>query len=300
MLRPAFLLGLLVATAAQAQTTQDRQRCAIRLSGTLLGTTPSAALLASTNPQSMVDAMLAQPEFIEKFSRWINADFNRDPGMTAPEDASYYLSKYVLSNGKPWSEMFVGQYDINADATAGAVVVSNPNGLGYFRTKAWMMRYAGNELDGYRIVSAYRMMNNVLGLHLVAAVNTNGVNATGRQAPACAGCHYNNIYGLDYVAKILSRRVGTGTTMTFAPPSEGPQVLLGGIQVNDDKSFVTAMVGSLDFRYRACRIAVQYLYGRSELKCEGPVFDTCMSAFSASGTMQAAVAAIAKDPSFCQ
>ena len=42
------------------------------------------------------------------------------------------------------------------------------------------------------------------------------------------------------------------------------------------------------------------LYARAEFKCEGPVFDACMTAFEAAGTMPAALAAIAKAPSFCQ
>ena len=290
----------LLATTASAQTAEQRQRCATRLSGVLLGRTPSATLLSAADPQAQVDAMLGSPEFIEKFSRFVNSQFNSDPGETAPEDASYWMSRYVLANNRPWRDMFVGALRVDADATAGAVVVNDANGLGYFRSPAWMRRYAGNELEGYRIAAGYRMMNNVLGLKLVAAVNTEGVDATGRRQAACAGCHYNNVYGLDYVAKVLSKRVGTGTAMTFAAPTEGAQVLFGGVQVTDDRSMVNAMVGSLDFRFNACRLATQFLYARTEHKCEGPVFDRCMSAFATSGTMQSALAAIAKDPGFCQ
>lgn len=293
---------LLVASTASAQN-EARERCATRLSGSLLGQTPTAALLGATNPQTSVDAMIATPVFQEKFSRFINAKLNDDPGETPAEDASYYLAKYVLQNNRPWRDMFIGLYRVNpgATATADAVVAADANGLGYFRSRAWMVRYAGNELDGYRINAAYRMMNNVLGLKLVAAVNTNGVNAAGRMQAACAGCHYNNTFGLDYVSKILSRRVGTdAATMTFRAPNEGPQPVLGGLMLSDDKAFVTAMVNSTDFKFNVCRTAMEFLYARAEFKCEGPVFDACMASFDNTSTIQSAVAAIAKDPGFCQ
>lgn len=300
---PVLLAALVVSGAARAQTVEARERCATRLSATLLGQSPTAAQLGAANPQANVDAMIATPVFQERFSRFINAKFNTDPGATPAEDASYYLAKYVLLNNRPWSDLFVGAYRVDPGATANAdaVVVADPAGLGYFRSRAWMVRYAGNELDGYRINAAYRMMNNVLGLKLVAAVNTNGVNAAGRMQAACAGCHYNNTFGLDYVAKILSRRVGTNAaTMTFAAPNEGPMPVLGGQMLSNDGQFINNMVNSTDFRFNACRTAMEFLYARAEFKCEGPVFDACMTAFDTAKTMQSAVAAIARDPGFCQ
>jgi hypothetical protein len=179
-------------------------------------------------------------------------------------------------------------------------VVADPAGLGYFRSRAWMVRYAGNELNGIRIVAAYRMLNNVLGTKLAAAVNTDGIDATGRMSAACSGCHYNPINGLDLVAGILSRRIGTGNNMSFST-TVGPAVtILGGQTVGNDAQLINAMVNSNDFRYRACRLAVEYAYARPEYKCEGTTFDACIAAFNASGTIQSAVAAIAKAPTFCQ
>jgi hypothetical protein len=290
------------ALAAAQATPESRARCATRLSAVLLGQPPSAALLSATDPQATVDNMLTTPAFRERFSRFINAKFNGEAGATPAEDASYYLTRYVLQNNRPWRELFNGPYRVEpgATATADAVVANDANGLGYFRSRTWMIRYAGNELDGYRIVAAYRILNNVLGIKLVAAVNTDGVNAAGRMAAACAGCHYNNTFGLDYVAKILSRKYGEGTAMTFGAPNEGPQPLLGGQMISSDKQLVDTMVGSLDFRFNACRTAMEFLYARAEFKCEGPVFDACMSAFQTAGTMPAALAAIAKAPGFCQ
>ncbi|MBL8955586.1 MAG: hypothetical protein JNK82_32725 [Myxococcaceae bacterium] len=303
VVRFSALAAVLVAAAASAQATPEaRARCATRLSAAILAQPPTAAQLGAMDPQSNVDAMLQTPVFRERFSRFINAKMNGEPGATPAEDASYYLAKYVLENDRPWRELFNGPYRVNpgATATADAVVVSDTNGLGYFRSRAWMVRYAGNEIDGYRIVAAYRIMNNVLGLKLVAAVNTDGIDAAGRQSAACSGCHYNTTFGLDYAAKILSRKFGEGDAMTFGAPNEGPQPLLGGQMISNDAQLVNQMVASTDFRFNVCRTAMEYLYARAEFKCEGPVFDACMTAFQGAGTMTAALGAIAKAPGFCQ
>lgn len=300
----AYWVGLPALAAAQTDDEQAaaRERCAIRVSIALFGKSPSAALMAEPDPRAKVPQLLASPDFIERFARFINATFNEDPGDTAPEDATYYLAQYILANGKPWKEMFLGPYRVDKHPTISgeAIVMSDAAGLGYFRSPAWMRRYGGNETDGYRILAAYRMMNNTIGLRLTAAVNTTGVNAAGRQGPECAGCHYNSVFALDLSAKILSRRKGMGDTMTFLAPTEGPQTLLGGMTIADDAQFVTALVESEAFRFRTCRVAFEFLYGRPERSCEGPVFHRCMTEFEAKGTMPAALAAVAKDATFCQ
>lgn len=300
----AALLVLVPGLAAAQLSADARERCATRLSAALLGRAPSSTLLSAADPQSQVDAMIATPEFQEKFARFVNARFNPDPGDVVAEDASYWLAKYVLVNNRPWRELFNGPYRVDPPATGAtspdAVVVSDTAGLGYFRSRTWMVRYAGNELNGIRIVAAYRMLNNVLGIKLAAAVNTDGIDAAGRMSAACSGCHYNQVNGLDYIASILSRRIGTGSGMTFSTTVGAPVTLLGGQTIANDAQFINAMINSTDFRYGACRLAVEFAYARPEYKCEGTTFDACVAAFSSTGTIQSAVAAIAKAPTFCQ
>ena len=281
---------------ADGDEVEKRERCATRVSIALHGASASPALLGAANPQDQVDAMLADPSFVERFARFTNSEFNPQPGVNAAEDASYTLAKYVLTNKKPWSELFVGGYDVTNTVTADAT------GLGYFRSDAWMKRYAGNEQAGYRLSSAYRILQNTTGLQLTATTNVQGVDltATGRQAAACAGCHYQNWYALDKVAKILSRRKGMGANMTFLEPTEGPQQILGGKTLANDKELVTALVESTNFKVNACRLAFKYLYGRAENTCEAQVFERCVDAFTKDQTMQSALAAVAKDPTFCQ
>ena len=293
---------------------EDRERCARRIASAFTDLGPSTALLTATDPQTMIPGLIApavQPNdggviytpFEEKFSRYIDQSFNPRPGAVPAEDAAYYLTRYVLLNNLPWKDLFTGPYRVDPGSTSfdEAIVRSDTAGLGYFRSRTWMVRYAGNEVDGYRLVSAYRMLNNVLGVKLVAAQNTDGINSATRQTnPACSGCHYEPVFGLDYIAKILTRRSGIGTAMTFLAPSEGPQVFLGGQTIANDLQFVTAMVNATDFKFRACRIAFEFLYGRPEYKCEGQIFDRCITAFTASGRITDAINTVATDPSFCQ
>jgi hypothetical protein len=297
----AIAIGLVASSAskpvrADGDETEKRERCATRLSIGLLGKSPDATLAAAANPQDQVDAMLADTVFVERFARFTNSQLNPQPGENVAEDASYTLSKYVLTNKLPWSDLFVGAYDVTN------AVAPDPNGLGYFRSVAWMRRYAGNEENGYRLSAAYRMLQNTTGLELTATTNVQGVDltATGRQATACRGCHYESWFALDKVAKILSRRKGQAANMTFLAPNEGPQTILGAQTIADDKQLVTALVASENFRVNACRLAFKYLYGRIENTCEAQVFEHCVDAFAKDHTMQSAVAVIAKDPTFCQ
>jgi hypothetical protein len=275
---------------------EKRERCATRLSVAFLGKSAAPDLFAAADPQEKVSGLLADPQFVERFARFVNAELNDEPGETIPEDASYTLAKYVLTNDKPWKDMFVGKYDVTDTVAADAT------GLGYFRSDAWMRRYAGNETAGYRIVAAYRILQNTTGLELTATTNVDGVDlsAKGREAPACAGCHFQKWYALDKVARVLSKRQGTGANMTFVAPTDGPQQILDGQTITNDQQLVESLVASEDFTFNVCRLAFKYLYGRAETTCEGVVFDKCIDSFKGSGSMKDAIAAIAKDPTFCQ
>src|SRR5262245_62091973 len=86
----------------------QNERCAIRLAASILSQSPTPDLMSAADPQAQVDTLLAKPEFIEHFARYLNSELNRSPGSADKpgEDAVYFLSKYVLQNGKPWSDLF--------------------------------------------------------------------------------------------------------------------------------------------------------------------------------------------------
>jgi hypothetical protein len=300
------LLAAILAAAGSGTAGADPQsnaRCANRLSIALLGVSASAAQLMSMTPQGAVDGMLSDARFQERFASFVNSQFNANPGATPQEDASYWLAKYILANNRPWNEVFIGQYKVDLDSTGKNVVVSaDPNGLGYFRSMPWLIRYAGNEEAGLKIVTAYRIMQNVIGLHLVASQNAPGADrsATGRMAAPCNSCHYMPWFALDQVASILTVRQGTGASTTFTPPTQSSASILGGMTIHNDGELVHALVSNDAYKVNACRIAWRFLYGRQENACEGPIFDKCVAALTSQGTMQAALSAIAKDPSYCQ
>jgi hypothetical protein len=284
----------------------QHKRCALRLSIALAGVpSQDPSFLGSATPQALVDSLVKDPAknkaFVTRFAGFINARFNRSPGDAM--DASYYLAEYVLTHDKPWSDMFQGAYDVVVDPNDGQVTIKDDaNGLGYFRSQLWMKKYAGNEPGGLRIQAAYRIMSNMIGLHLTAVTNVPGgdVGATSRAAnPTCAGCHVDGPFALDRIAGLLSKRVGFGDEVTFSAPPGGPSAILDRPSVADDKAIVTALLGSVDYGFQACRLAWSYLYGRDESTCEGPLFDKCLDAFRADGKIQSALLAIAKDPTYC-
>ncbi len=305
MRRLALLLVVLLALPGWAQDALKNERCLRRMSATIAGVQPGYGVPAPTaDLPAYVDVLLATPQFAQRFAGWVDWKFNRTPSQRSDQNAAYYLALHVISNGLQWRQMFDGEWDIvpingNGDYPK---VVPNPAGLGYFRTDAWMRRYAGNEPDGYRLTAAYRMMQNVIGLKLIASANNavGDFTSTGRQRPECRGCHYDSAFALDKVARVLPRRVGTGKDLTFAPPSDGPQVIFNGVTVQDDAGLVSAMVNSDHFRFNVCRLAFEYLYNRPENACEALVFDRCMAAFAADGMIQTAIATVAKDDSFCE
>ena len=294
------------AEPVNSQPTAQPELCATRLHIAMVGESAPAEALASTQPQAQFDALAKDPRFVERFSRFINSQLNSVPGATPAEDASYYMAKHVLTNDLPWSEMFVGKLKVapqNAQQPMSeAVVTDDPDGLGYFRSRAWMVRYAGNEPGGLRIVAAYRMMQNVIGLQLAATTNAPDadISATGRKAAQCAGCHFTPWFALDSVAGVLGTRTGMGDTTRFTPPSGSPQVILGGVSVSNDRELVEALVANEAFDVHACRLAYRYLHGRDEVSCEGPVFDQCVDAFKKEKRITTALAVVAKDPGFCE
>lgn len=290
-------------TGAHAEgpdATEKKERCASRVAASLLGRGATAELLAKNDPQAEVQNIVATPEFRERFARFLNARFNPKPGDSPLEDATYYMAKHVLEKNLPYREMFVGKLTVVQPSEGEPAVQANPDGLGYFRSPAWLRRYAGNEETGLKITTAYRIMNNTVGLTLLATTNAPeaDVSATGRQAAGCRGCHYEGWFALDKAAAVLTRR-RPGPEITFDPPKGGPQTVADK-SVANDADLVRALVDSEAFEFNTCRIAFEYLYGRPESACESTVFDRCVSTFHAKKTIQSAIVAVAADPTFCQ
>src|SRR5438874_11150460 len=99
--RPILLATLAAASlaAAQASMPADRaERCATRLSIAFTGKSASSALMSSSLPQASVDQLIQTPDFVERFSRFVNSQMNDDPGTNPEDDSAYWLTRYVLQN----------------------------------------------------------------------------------------------------------------------------------------------------------------------------------------------------------
>lgn len=287
-MRLAFTLLLALSLPAAAQ-------CDARKWRTLLGTRSAYPATATS-----VDDALSKPGFANRFASFVNSRFNPEPGRDHGADASYYVAAHVLSSGLPWRELFVGRF--NVPNKSYPTVQADPNGLGYFTSEGWLLRYAGNEPDGWLIVAANRILQNTIGSVRVAAANNSDAStpndSEGRRAPACAGCHYVGAYALDHVARVLPRkRVVNGKT-TFLPAIGVPQPVLNR-QLSTTRELVETLVASDAFNFWSCRLAFEFVYGRAEYACEAPLFDRCVDAFAASGKIQDAVKLLIEDPGFC-
>lgn len=299
------------ATSAQLQA----RRCWEKTSLAMLGTTRLPRIDKYYGPLPPADF---QPDYIEhlfgtnpdqanvgsfpnRFAAFVNAKWQREQSTQPERNAPFFIARHVLNKNLPWRQTFVGRYDIDFFEGHNAVFDA-PTGLGYFRVKKWLQVYAGNEAQGYKLSTAYRIINNTLGVKLTAAANNTAVpdsSATGRAAPGCTGCHFESPYPLDTIARVLTRRSGTGDQMTFTPSTDGPQTLWGHT-VADDEALVTLLINSEQFTFNTCRLVFEFMYGRPESTCEAPIFDACVNAFEASGTIQAAVMAIVRHPDFCR
>jgi len=272
------------------------ERCATRLAIAFTGKSP-AAVGATTDAKAQIEAHLGTDDFRERFARFINTEFNSAPGTSSLEDAPYHLAKRVLQDGKPWSDMFLGKYRLAPIASNVAVFDDDDNALGYFRSEDWYRRYEGNEEQGTKLATAYRIMNNVVGLKLTAVTASPNADqtATGRQAAPCNGCHFDGWFALDKIAAILPKK-----GQRFDAYAAGPREMLGGKQIGSDKELVTVLVESENFSVNACRLAFKFLYARDDNRCEGPILDRCVDTFKAEKTMTSALVSIASEAGFCE
>jgi hypothetical protein len=201
-----------------------------------------------------------------------------------------------------WSDLFQGPYSLTAGATSSdpMEVGDDADGLGYFRSDSWRKRYAGNEEKGIMLVAAFRIVQNTTGLELVPSIGQPGDDRgeSGRRNAPCKSCHFDSWFAIDTVASLLPLRNGTGATATFPERDVQPVQLLGKT-IASDKELVSTLVASDAFKFNQCRMVFKFLYGRPENQCEAKTFDACVTALETTKTIQSAVAAVAKDASFC-
>lgn len=298
---PSVLIWVSLSLPMRAAAEGADQRCTRRISQTLgvdwrdryLG------LMPGQTPASKALEWLESPVAVRNLASFINSRLNKDPATNGYEDAVYSAAVYVLTNRLPWSELYVGRFRI--DGTNGHVTPDEAApALGYFGSKDWQFRYKGNEPNGVMLSAAYRTLQNTIGLKLIPSpINGQGdASATGRERAECRGCHYDSPYALDKVARLLPRRVGFGGGARIEAVPVEPQVLFGE-SLDSYEALVGRLVHSDAFVFWSCRLAFEFVFGRPESACEGPLFDRCTAAFQANGSMAEAVGSLLAAPEFC-
>lgn len=297
------LLLLLVSQTALAQVPDDAtQRCTRRISQTLgMGYRANLQSLAGATPQTKVRTWLESRDAIATFAGFVNSRFNAQPGANLAEEGVPAAVRFILTNKKPWKELFTGRYVINHTNNLITEDATKP-ALGYFGSVGWQKRYLGNAPDGLLLSAAYRTMQNTIGLKLVpSAQNGEGdATATGRERTECRGCHFDSPYALDLVARLLPRKVGTGGGARAEVVAVTTQTIFNGLQVRDHEHLLATLTASDAFLFRTCRLAFEFVYGRPESACEASLFDRCVDAFAQTGMVQDALASYLEDPSYCE
>jgi hypothetical protein len=313
------LLGFLFLSGADHALAGPKEQCIDKIVNGLQGRGPSTQELQSNGREVLVDSLLVDPRFVEKFSRHVNDYFNDSVvGASDEANAPYFFAKKILSDRLPWSEMFNGTWSLRTEGAAPntrVLVVQDPAAFGYFTNLQWNIRYEGGEGEGFQLRKAYRIPHNMVGLRL-PAVDAQGMNRKD-PAGACYGCHFEpkNIFALDLIAQALPKKLflngqpqsGQFVDPVYAKPEDAPDVLLMK-DLSGLKAVVQTLLGENfrnDYNFNVCRMVFQYFYQRNEAdnSLDFKQFDACMNAFeNASGPVQnirAAIKGMVMTPEFC-
>ncbi len=300
--RPARLAAVAAGLAiASPSAANDTLRCNQKLYNTLFDRAPTAAELSAPDPRGRIDTLLADEEFQDTFARFVNARMNWGPEDNRERNPVYNMVReYILKRGHPWEALFTAQVDV-----VGQNVNPSSNTVGYFENRHWKRRYAGNEEDGYKLRTAYMIMNNVIGLNLEAITVTanGGSSRDDREDPnrVCYSCHVAADFALDKVARILDRvdRQASDAQNTIFKSPEGPAQVVYGREVGSLRELVQMLVSLDSFDNQACRVAFAFVFGREEGGTEPAVFDGCLEQFRATGHITDALRHLVRSDLFC-
>jgi hypothetical protein len=214
------------------------------------------------------------------------------------------LMFYLFAKGseRPWKELFTGNYDLYDNGF-------NPraDGSGYFSDRNWKLKYKGNEEDGFKLRTAYMILNNEIGLNL-EALTVNSAGGSGRSARSnpdavCYSCHYKEEFALDRIANVLPKvnRQSSDAQNLIESPAPGPfPQIIYGTPVNNLDELTEALAKTDAFSTNACHIAFKFAFGRSERGADKDIFQGCVDKFKADGRITVAVRHFIDSDIFCQ
>lgn len=297
-----FSGGLLAASSSYAE---NAMQCNQKLSSTLFGRSATETELNIADPKSRIDAMMADQEFVEHFASYVNAHMEWTPGGNLRNNPVYgALTFYLFEDGneRPWSDLFTGNFELYDNGYN-----TRNNGSGYFSDRNWNRKYKGNEEDGYKLRTAYMILNNQIGLNLEALTvnNAGGSGRDARQNPdtVCYACHYKEEFALDRIANVLpqvNRQASDDQNLVEnPPPGPTPQVIYG-TEVSNLDELVDSLVTTEGFYTNACHIAFKFAFGRDERGADKEIFKGCLDKFKADGRISVAVRHFIDSEIFCK
>lgn len=297
-----YFVVVLLPSIASAQVAQQ---CNQKLSSTLFGRSATNAELAIASPKDRIPSMMQDDEFINHFASYVNAYMEWIPDEGLSNNPVYgAIIFYLFEKGveKPWRELFTGNYNLYDNGY-------NPqsDGSGYFSNRVWKRKYKGNEEDGFKLRTAYLILNNTIGLNLEALTvnNSGGSGRNARQDPdtVCYACHYKEEFALDRIANVLPKvnREASDVQNLIESPAPGPfPQTIYGTAVSSMDELVDSLVTTEEFYTNACHVAFNFVFGRDERGADKDIFRGCIDKFTSDGKITTAVNHFIESDIFCK
>ena len=283
---------------------QTAPQCNQKLSSTLFGRSATSAEIDIAQPMGRVDGMMADQEFIDHFASFLNSHLEWTPDDGIGNNPVYAaVTYYLFEDGeeRPWRELFAGNYNLYDSGYN-----TDQGYTGFFSNRVWKRKYKGNEEDGYKLRTAYMVLNNTIGLNLEALTvnNSGGSGRDARQDPntVCYACHYKEEFALDRIANILPmvdrESSDDQNLIEKAPPGPAPQTIYGS-EVSSLDELVNALVTTDEFYTNACHVAFKFVFGRDERGADKEVFQGCLESFRADERISVAIRHYIDSDIFC-
>lgn len=302
--RKISLFSFLISLSFFAQA-QAAMQCNQKLSSTLYGRSATEAELEVVSPMGRVDSMMSDQEFVDHFASFLNAHLEWTPDDGIRNNPVYAaIQFYLFQDGeeKPWRELFTGNYNLYDSGYN-----TDPGYTGFFSNRVWKRKYKGNEEDGFKLRTAYMILNNTIGLNLEALTvnNSGGSGRDARQDPntVCYACHYKEEFALDRIANVLpmvDRESSDAQNLIEKdPPGPTPQTIYGS-DVSNLSELVNSLVTTDEFYTNACHVAFKFVFGRDERGADKEIFQGCLQAFRADERISVAIRHFVDSDIFCQ
>lgn len=149
--------------------------------------------------EELVDGYLDSPAFSQVAFQWFYGTFEPTALIPAMADKAEpaRIAQYLITNDLDFRALLTADYTVGSDLSKQP---GGPAAAGVLSTQAFLSAYTGLENRNW----AGRILRGMLGIFLAPVSNvpegTDSSKAGLAANPACAGCHVNPLYGVDYAA----------------------------------------------------------------------------------------------------